>query len=133
MPVQPTYPGVYIEEVPSGVRPITGVATSIGAFVDYFRRGPLDLPVRLFSPADFEREFGGLDARSEASYAIRQFFLNGGGETYAVRVSPAGDLATAATLLVTGGAVSIFNTTAGRRIRGGSVADPGEWGNFLRL
>ena len=133
MPVMPTYPGVYIEEVPSGVRPITGVATSIGAFVDYFRRGPLDLPVRLFSPADFEREFGGLDARSEASYAIRQFFLNGGGETYAVRVSPAGDPAAAATFLVTGGAVNIFNTTAGRRIRGASVADPGEWGNFLRL
>lgn len=133
MPVMPTYPGVYIEEVPSGVRPITGVATSIGAFIDYFRRGPLDLPVRLFSPADFEREFGGLDARSEASYAIRQFFLNGGGETYAVRVSPAGDPAVAATFLVTGGAVNIFNTTAGRRIRGGSVADPGEWGNFLRL
>jgi hypothetical protein len=36
MPITPTYPGVYIEEIPSGVRPITGVATSIGAFVDFF-------------------------------------------------------------------------------------------------
>jgi phage tail sheath protein FI len=32
MPIQPTYPGVYIQEVPSGVRTITGVSTSIGAF-----------------------------------------------------------------------------------------------------
>ena len=39
MPVTPTYPGVYVVEIPSGVRTITGVATSVAAFVDYFRRG----------------------------------------------------------------------------------------------
>ena len=44
MPVTPTYPGVYIEEVPSGVRPITGVATSITAFVGFARRGPVNEP-----------------------------------------------------------------------------------------
>jgi len=32
MPVQLSYPGVYIEELPSGVRTITGVATSVAAF-----------------------------------------------------------------------------------------------------
>ena len=37
MPVRPTFPGVYIEEVPSGVRTIVGVATSIAAFIDRFR------------------------------------------------------------------------------------------------
>ena len=42
MPVRPTYPGVYIEEVPSGVRTITGVATSIGAFLGTFRKGLLN-------------------------------------------------------------------------------------------
>ena len=67
---------MYIEEVPSGVRPTIGVATLVGAFIAFFRRGPLDLPNRTFSPGDFEREYGDLDARSEASYAIQQFFLN---------------------------------------------------------
>ena len=39
MPITPTYPGVYIEEVPSGVRTITGVATSITAFIGRALRG----------------------------------------------------------------------------------------------
>src|SRR5688572_13668439 len=87
MPLQLSYPGVYIEEVPSGVRTITGVATSIAAFVDYFKWGPVNKAVQCFSMADFEREFGGLDARSEASYGIQQFFLNGGSEAWVVRVT----------------------------------------------
>ena len=87
MPTTPTYPGVYIEEVPSGVRTITGVATSIAAFIDYFSRGPMNRPVQLFNMEDFQREFGGLDPQSEASYAIQQFFLNGGTEAWVVRVA----------------------------------------------
>ncbi|MDQ3327697.1 MAG: phage tail protein, partial [Chloroflexota bacterium] len=82
MPVTPTYPGVYIEEIPSGVRSITGVSTSVTAFVDFFPRGPLGRAAQLFSQADFDRAFEGLDTRSEASYAIRQYFLNGGGEAW---------------------------------------------------
>src|SRR5512147_165206 len=98
MPVSPTFPGVYIEEVPSGVRTIVGVATSIGAFIDFFPRGLLDEAVRILSFADFEREFGGLDTRSEASYAIQQFFLNGGTEAWVVRVAD-GSFDTATALL----------------------------------
>ena len=60
MPSTLTYPGVYIEEVPSGVRTIVGVATSTAAFLGYFSRGPLNEAVQLFGFADFEREFGGL-------------------------------------------------------------------------
>ena len=74
MPVTPTYPGVYIEEVPSGVRTITGVATSVGAFVGYFSRGLMNQAVQMFNMGDFEREFGGLNQRSEARYGIQQFF-----------------------------------------------------------
>lgn len=59
MPVQPTYPGVYIEELPSGVRTITGVATSITAFVGYTARGLDHRASRILSFADFERAFGG--------------------------------------------------------------------------
>ena len=91
MPVQVSYPGVYIEEIPSGVRTIVGVATSIGAFVDYFPTGPMNQAVQILNPGAFNKQFGGsdpsgLDARSEASYAIQQFFLNGGTEAYVVRV-----------------------------------------------
>ena len=80
MPVQTTYPGVYIEEVPSGVRTIAGVSTSVTAFVGFLKRGPLNRAVRVSSFGDVGRVFGGLDADSEVSYALQQFFLNGGSE-----------------------------------------------------
>src|SRR4051812_14399427 len=86
MPATYTYPGVYIEEVASGVRTISGVSTSDTAFVDFFARGPVDEPVRITGFGDFEREFGGLHTDSEASYAIQQFFLNGGAVAWVVRV-----------------------------------------------
>ncbi len=135
MPVSPTFPGVYIEEVPSGVRPITGVATSVTAFIDFFSRGPLDLPIQIFSFADFERDFGGFDVRSEASYAIQQFFLNGGSQAVVVRVTNSVTPAAAAARILNGedGVTQIVRVTAGRRLRGGSIEDPGIWGNFLRL
>jgi uncharacterized protein len=131
VPTTPTYPGVYIEEVPSGVRTVTPVGTSIAAFVDRFRRGPLNAPVRVTSPADFEREFGGLDARSEASYAIQQFFLNGGTEAWVVRV---GNAPGAASFVVDGnaGADPAFRVRAARQIRGAPVLNPGAWGSMLR-
>lgn len=86
MPVQASYPGVYIEEVPSGVRTITGVATSITAFVGRALRGPAEMPVVLTSFADFERRFGGLWAPSRLGYSVRDFFLNGGGVAVVVRL-----------------------------------------------
>lgn len=87
MPITPTYPGVYIQEIPSQVRTIVGVATSIAAFVDYFTRGPMNKAVQILNMGDFEREFGGLNKDSEACYAIQQFFLNGGTEAWVVRVA----------------------------------------------
>jgi uncharacterized protein len=135
MPVRPTYPGVYIEEVPSGVRTIVGVATSVGAFVDYFARGPMNRAIQLLSFADFEREFGGLDILSEASYGIQQFFLNGGSEAWVIRTAAAGTFDAAQIELrdnPTGGAPLSLRLTAGRLMRGVPVEDPGTWGNFIR-
>jgi phage tail sheath protein FI len=86
MPSALTYPGVYIEEIPSGVRTITGVATSVTAFVGAARRGPVDRAVRIFNFGDYERVFGGLSPTSEMSYAVRQFYANGGGEAWVIRV-----------------------------------------------
>ena len=86
MPVAPTFPGVYIEEVPSGVRTIAGVATSIAAFVDRFRRGPSTRlsrssasPISSASSADWTR---GATPATPSSSSI----LNGGTEAWVVRV-----------------------------------------------
>src|SRR6267142_2843615 len=86
MPVAPTYPGVYIEEIPSGVRTITGVATSITAFIGRALRGPTNEPITINSYADFERVFGGLWTASRLGYAVRDFYLNGGGQAIIVRL-----------------------------------------------
>jgi uncharacterized protein len=89
MPVAPTYPGVYIEEIPSGVRTITGVATSITAFVGRTVWGPENEPTPITSFADFERRFGGLAERYPLSYAVRDFYMNGGSQALIVRLFPA--------------------------------------------
>jgi phage tail sheath protein FI len=122
MPVAPTYPGVYIEEIPSGVRTITGVGTSITAFVGRARRGPTDVdgPVTINSFADFERTFGGLWAASTLGYAVRDFFLNGGSQAVIVR------------LVGTGGAPEELDLPiGGADFLHLVAANPGEWGNFL--
>lgn len=86
MPVNVTYPGVYIDEVRSSVRTITGVPTSVAAFVGYAPRGPADRPVHLTGWADYEAVFGGLQADCPLSYAVHQFYMNGGSEAEVVRV-----------------------------------------------
>jgi phage tail sheath protein FI len=86
MPVAPTYPGVYVEEIPSGVRTITGVATSITAFVGRTLRGPTNEAITINSYADFERIFGGLWNESRLGFAVRDFYLNGGSQAIIVRL-----------------------------------------------
>ncbi len=132
MPVSPTYPGVYIEEIPSGVRTIVGVATSVAAFVDFFARGPLNRAVQIFNMGDFHREFGGLHTNSEASYGIQQFFLNGGSNAWVIRTA-SGGVASASIVLKDDAGDDVLLATAGRRMKGVSVDDPGVWGNYLRI
>lgn len=93
MPVTPTYPGVYIEELPSGVRTIAGVATSITAFIGRAARGPVNEPTIINNFGDFERLFGGLRAKLPMTYAVRDYFLNGGATAVIVRLyaQPDGD------------------------------------------
>jgi phage tail sheath protein FI len=81
-----TYPGVYVREVPSGVHTITGVATSITAFIGQAARGPDNVAYTINSFGDFERVFGGLSTLSSLGYAVRDFFLNGGGQAIIVRL-----------------------------------------------
>lgn len=84
---QVSYPGVYIQEKSSGVKTITGVATSIGAFFGRSVKGPLDKAVRCLSFADFVRNFGPPHPLSDLSNSVRQFFDNGGSDCYVVRLA----------------------------------------------
>jgi len=122
MPTTPTYPGVYIEEVPSGVRTIVGVATSITAFVGRALRGPVNESVRIQSFAEFERAFGGLWTESTMSYAVQHYFLNGGTDAIIVR-------------LANGATRAQFNLapqTGSDNLRL-EASSPGGWGNNLRV
>jgi phage tail sheath protein FI len=122
MPPTLTYPGVYVQEIPSEVRPIMGVATSITAFVGRALRGPIDDPQTLNSYRDFERVFGGLWDGSSVGFAVRDFFLNGGSQAVVVRLyhaDPGDDgRPVEATLALSN--VSLV------------AAAPGTWGNQLR-
>jgi uncharacterized protein len=124
MPATYTYPGVYIEEIPSGVRTIAAVSTSSTAFVDRFARGPMNKAVRITSFADFERRFGGLDAGSEASYAISQFYINGGSIAWVVRVAAGTPLASHVDL---SGGSPLQDTLTVHAI------DEGLWGDDLQV
>jgi phage tail sheath protein FI len=122
MPVTPTYPGVYIEEVPSGVRTVTGVATSITAFIGRALRGPADQAVTINSYGEFERLFGGLAVDCPMSYAVRDFYLNGGTQAIIVRLyqKDAGAGAKPASAKLSADTLKLV------------AASPGAWANTLR-
>jgi phage tail sheath protein FI len=82
-----TAPGVYIQETSSGVHTITGVSTSLTAFVGTALLGPVNIATRVQSFAEYITQFGGVDPSSEMSYAVMQYFLNGGSDAYVIRVA----------------------------------------------
>ena len=118
MPVAPTYPGVYIEEVPSGVRTITGVATSITAFIGRTPRGPVNSATEITSFGDFERTFGGLAASYPLTYAVRDFYQNGGSTAVIVR------------LFKFDNGTGVADVTVGELKL--AASSPGSWGAKLR-
>ncbi|MBX9814085.1 MAG: hypothetical protein K2X76_05230 [Sphingomonas sp.] len=92
MPNPPSYPGVYVQTLPSGAPAITGVSTAIAGFVGALSRGPVNTPVPCFTFADFEKTFGGLDRTSPTSFQVNQFFLNGGTQAWVSRLAPGAPL-----------------------------------------
>jgi len=120
VPITPTYPGVYIDEVQSSVHTIVGVPTSVAAFVGYAARGPVDTAIQANSWADYERSFGGLDPSSPMSYAVFLFFINGGNVAQVVRAG-ANDGSAAATKIALSDDVILV------------ASSPGSWGDKLQL
>ena len=117
-----SYPGVYIQEVPSGVHTITGVSTSIAAFFGRTTKGPMDKAVRILSPSDFARSFGTSHPESDLGQSITQFFANGGTDCYVVRLA-AGAARADVTLRDVGGNDVLVAT----------AKHPGAFGNGVRL
>jgi len=79
--------GIDVAEDPDASQGMARAPTGITAFVGRTLRGPIDRPVLLRGFADFERVFGGLWQPSAVSYAVEQYFENGGGCALVVRVA----------------------------------------------
>jgi phage tail sheath protein FI len=119
MPVQTTYPGVYITETPSGVRTIAGVSTSITGFVGRAKRGPVNEPTTCFKFGDYNRRFGGLWLDGPMSYSVDDFFANGGGQAVIVRLFKANGVNDGGVATLAVGSLQLI------------AANPGAWGNKL--
>src|SRR5690606_31920510 len=86
-------PGVYVEEVPSGNKPIEGVSTSTAGVVGVTQRGPVGTPTLVTSFPAYTRLFGGYldhrlftNERDLLPYAAEGFFTNGGQRLFVTRV-----------------------------------------------
>ena len=127
--VTPTYPGIYVEEVSSGVRPITAASTSTAAFIGVAEKGSLTEAVRIFNFTEFENLYGGFLTGSYLAHAVFQFFNNGGSICYVVRVA-SDDAATADIEIIDRAVPPAVPPQVSLTI---SAASPGIWGNRLEI
>ncbi len=86
------HPGVYIEEIPSGSRPIEGMGTSTAAFVGYTVKGPIGEPELILKWDDYDKQYGGIrdtkDSKGDPrGFSVSAFFQNGGTKAYIVRIT----------------------------------------------
>lgn len=115
-------PGVYVEEVEIGAKPIEGVSTSTAAFIGIAQKGPMNEPALIIGWEQFRRTFGDYMKESYLAYAVYGFFSNGGKRCYVVRVA---DMDAAAK------AVEVLKNRAGADLIEVSALSEGEWGNHL--
>ena len=122
----PTYlhPGVYIEEIPSGAKPIEGVSTSVTAFVGSAQRGPAGEANLIQKLDDYTAQYGDIASEDDAmGFAVQGFYLNGGGAAYICRL--VGEGSNAADTSFAGedsGGSDVLTVTA---------SSVGDWGNDL--
>ncbi|MFI8088183.1 phage tail sheath family protein [Streptomyces sp. NPDC086080] len=117
----PTYltPGVYVEEVQSGARPIEGVGTAVAAFVGFAGKGPFHAPTLVTGWDQYVQLFGGFTEGTYLAHAVYGYFANGGGAAYVVRIGGAAEDASAPA------------AGTGRPREGGKAVRPVELGGFL--
>jgi uncharacterized protein len=120
MPIAPTFPGVYVQEVPSGVRTIVGVSTSTALVVGACADGPLNQPVRCLNYSDFTANFSEDSSATELPLQVKQFFLNGGTEAYVMRIAN-GAKASSVTLLREDKTAALVLTAASPGLKGNQI------------
>ena len=135
------HPGVYVEEIPSGSKPIEAAGTSTACFIGYAVQGPLSTagsvhPTFIGKWDHYQDRFGGLqdldiDHGDQLGHAVRGFFLNGGGKAYVVRLADGAVGATGA--VISPLAADPANPAPADKIITFTAADPGAWGDQLQV
>ena len=120
-----TYPGVYVEEVSGGVRPLQIASTSTAAFVGLAQMGPDDDVLRVTSWTEFQRNYGTFITDGYLAHSVFQFFNNGGQQCYIVRVVRT-DAATASVTVQNRASAPVDGLIISARSKGA-------WGNYLYL
>jgi len=121
-----SYPGVYVEEIPGGARPIEAAGTSTAAFVGVAERGPDDAALRVTSWGEFQKSYGSFTPASYLAEAVFSFFNNGGRQCYIVRITPS-DAARASVTLQNRATPPVNDAVRF------SARNKGAWGNSLVL
>jgi phage tail sheath protein FI len=116
------YPGVYVEEVPSGIKPIEAAGTSTAAFFGVAQSGPIGKVKRVFNFTEFRKIYGGFLSNYYLAHAVYQFFKNGGTQCYIGRVAKGAK--TASVTVKDRGAAQKDSLTI-------SASYPGLWGNHM--
>jgi phage tail sheath protein FI len=119
-------PGVYVEEVPAGSRPIEGVGTAVAAFVGLAARGPTNAPTLVTNWSQFVTTFGDFMEGSYLAHAVYGFFLNGGGSCYIVRIGGDAPMPAARAEIAT----AKDDKLAGYRV---TALEPGPAGNQISI
>src|SRR5579884_213561 len=126
-------PGVYVEEVEAGSRPIEGVGTAVAAFVGLAESGPFNTPTLVTNWSQFTQTFGGFAPGSYLAHSVYGYFMNGGGACYVVRIGGDGNghVDEQARAALTAGAAA----TDGAKVGGYRVLalEAGEAGNHITV
>lgn len=123
----PTYlhPGVYVEEIPSGSKPIEAASTSVAAFVGRAAKGPVGEAKLIHSREDYVKEFGPIASRKDwMGLAVQGYYLNGGKDAYICRLANEGGLTAAASDTVIG-----QDTAGSADVIKVEATSEGDWGN----
>lgn len=133
------HPGVYVEEIPSGSRPIEGVGTSTAAFVGYVTQGPIGEPSLISKWDDYVKQYGGIRDTDDPvgdpmGFSVSAFFQNGGGKAYIIRITKSWTDLTKPTAHRGGKAVGAMDHPAASNTTDAllfTAANAGTWANGL--
>ena len=124
--VSPTYPGVYMEEVSSGVRPIAAASTSTAAFIGQAEKGAIGEAVKIYNFTEFQNLYGDYLSSSYLAHSVFQYFNNGGSKCYIIRVTGENTETASIDLFDRDDVTSLRSMTI-------SAKNAGVWGNSLGI